>query len=313
MRKNFHDNNKKKYIRINSIEGGITLVALVITIIILLILAGVSIRLIIDNDGLINKSTKTKTQYLIGKLDEQVEMATSALYTEIIRENINNPVADYNDNENGKLYNLLNRDLSDEGWNVGKICDVETGIISVKYEKEIKRYYEIVLSTNEVKYSIVKNSKLEYVIGKGLKLPNNSRNFEEDYSDDWKGKYVIYPAGAWGATNDAVLDQLGTGLNYTGEEVPQERGQLGGRKNHTFVATGNPVTENSKDSIDAQTKVGNIPAWRILGKDNNGKIQLMTTYITEEYYLSNDISESLALLDGTGTREYGMYCMKIQN
>lgn len=44
-------------------EKGITLVALVVTIVVLLILAGVSISLVLDQNGIINKSKKAKTEY----------------------------------------------------------------------------------------------------------------------------------------------------------------------------------------------------------------------------------------------------------
>ena len=44
-------------------EKGITLVALVVTIVVLLILAGVSISLVLSNDGVINKAKESKTQY----------------------------------------------------------------------------------------------------------------------------------------------------------------------------------------------------------------------------------------------------------
>ena len=41
---------------------GITLIALVVTIVVLLILAGVSINLIIGNNGIINKAADAKKQ-----------------------------------------------------------------------------------------------------------------------------------------------------------------------------------------------------------------------------------------------------------
>lgn len=44
-------------------EKGITLVALVVTIVVLLILAGVSISLVLSNNGVINKAKESKTQY----------------------------------------------------------------------------------------------------------------------------------------------------------------------------------------------------------------------------------------------------------
>ena len=44
-------------------EKGITLVALVVTIVVLLILAGVSISLLLSNNGVISKAKNARTQY----------------------------------------------------------------------------------------------------------------------------------------------------------------------------------------------------------------------------------------------------------
>lgn len=45
-------------------EKGITLVALIITIIVLIILAGVTISLVVDDNGIIQKSKNAKTNML---------------------------------------------------------------------------------------------------------------------------------------------------------------------------------------------------------------------------------------------------------
>ena len=44
-------------------KKGITLVALVVTIVVLLILAGVSISLVLDQNGIINKAKGARTEY----------------------------------------------------------------------------------------------------------------------------------------------------------------------------------------------------------------------------------------------------------
>lgn len=51
-------------------QKGITLVALVITIIVLIILAGVSIALLVDQDGIINKAKNGKQNYQIAANEE---------------------------------------------------------------------------------------------------------------------------------------------------------------------------------------------------------------------------------------------------
>ena len=54
--------------------NGITLVALVITIIILLILAGISISALVGDNGIINKANKAKDETARGEIKEKLEM-----------------------------------------------------------------------------------------------------------------------------------------------------------------------------------------------------------------------------------------------
>ena len=51
-------------------QKGITLVALVITIIVLIILAGVSISLIVGQDGIAKKASEGKANYEAASLEE---------------------------------------------------------------------------------------------------------------------------------------------------------------------------------------------------------------------------------------------------
>ena len=57
------------------LNEGITLIALVVTIVILLILAGVSISMLAGEDGIITQSKKAKDATIIGEEMEQVKMA----------------------------------------------------------------------------------------------------------------------------------------------------------------------------------------------------------------------------------------------
>lgn len=54
-------------------EAGITLIALVITIIILLILAGVSINTITGSDGIIGRAKQASAQTKIASVKEEIE------------------------------------------------------------------------------------------------------------------------------------------------------------------------------------------------------------------------------------------------
>ena len=60
----------KKEIK-NKQEKGITLIALVVTIVVLLILAGVSISLVINNNGVISKAKEAKNQYAEAQTNDE--------------------------------------------------------------------------------------------------------------------------------------------------------------------------------------------------------------------------------------------------
>ena len=62
-------------------ESGITLVALVITIIVLLILAGVSIALVVGDNGVLSKAKDAKTGSIVAEEKEQVDLAYSSALT----------------------------------------------------------------------------------------------------------------------------------------------------------------------------------------------------------------------------------------
>ena len=74
-------------------EQGITLVSLVVTIIILIILAGVSINLILGENGIITKSKQAKEKTEQAKLNEEV--ALNELYMQIEAEGISSGDASY--------------------------------------------------------------------------------------------------------------------------------------------------------------------------------------------------------------------------
>ena len=59
-------------------EIGITLIALVITIIVLLILAGVSIAMLTGENGVLTKATEAKDQTEIAQEKEEISMAYAA-------------------------------------------------------------------------------------------------------------------------------------------------------------------------------------------------------------------------------------------
>ena len=63
-------------------EKGITLIALVITIIVLLILAGVSINLVVGEGGILKQATKAIEETEKSSLQEEIELTLASWYTD---------------------------------------------------------------------------------------------------------------------------------------------------------------------------------------------------------------------------------------
>lgn len=73
-------------------ERGITLIALVITIIVLLILAGVSIAMLTGENGILTQSTKAKKSNITGVEKEQIQLAMQSLKIKKQSDNISTRV-----------------------------------------------------------------------------------------------------------------------------------------------------------------------------------------------------------------------------
>ena len=76
------ENNKGKIPWKGNKQSGITLVALVVTIVVLLILAGVSIRLVLDNNGIITRAGDASSRSKEESAKEKVELMLSDYYME---------------------------------------------------------------------------------------------------------------------------------------------------------------------------------------------------------------------------------------
>ena len=139
-------------------KRGITLVALIITIIVLLILAGVSISMIIGENGLLTKAQKAKELSEISTEEEYINLIIMDSYItnkkigqklEELRFNIVDDTTSIYDSETGKSYGsgwyyLKPEDISDYPLKNSYIIDYETGEF-VRYDKNKHR-----IVTNEL-------------------------------------------------------------------------------------------------------------------------------------------------------------------
>ena len=75
-------------------QKGITLIALVITIIVLLILAGVTIAMLVGQNGILTNSNKASCENAYRGADEQMKLAYMAVRTQIMAETVKDSTYD---------------------------------------------------------------------------------------------------------------------------------------------------------------------------------------------------------------------------
>ena len=75
-------------------KKGITLIALVITIIVLLILAGISIAMLTGDNSILTNATKARKENAISSVKEQVLMAVNTAYTEYHAKSVTDTLED---------------------------------------------------------------------------------------------------------------------------------------------------------------------------------------------------------------------------
>lgn len=216
--------------------SGITLVALVITIIVMLILAGVSISMVVADNGIINQATTAVSETRKATATEEVQMAWIGADTEHWNEwtkNTSTVKANFFTIEN------LNKYLADVG-EVTELDYVENGISTVKY----LRYEE----------------NLEYTV----KIYNTGRAVIEVEPEIPIPKYDLATKAQIG---DMVQYDAGDGVfdweNYSYNATAFATGENGTQNNFEASAyTGKWIVSNIDDNgyvyLISQNTVGNL-------------------------------------------------------
>ena len=150
-------NNRKK-------EQGITLIALAVTIIVMLILAGVTIAALISENGIINQASKVKETSKVAKTEEEARLEYSNLILEKQMEG---------HGEETELSDVIEK-LEENGY--------ETGEKDGKnYIKIGEYYYEIKLENEQV--SIAREKTEGITGGSSGTIASNSKSYVGYYAD----------------------------------------------------------------------------------------------------------------------------------
>ena len=89
-------------------QKGITLIALVITIIVLLILAGVSIAMLTGENGILTKATQSTVETARGEADEAVKLAISTVKADLLDSTKNTSQKTYKTLDRATIINAIN-------------------------------------------------------------------------------------------------------------------------------------------------------------------------------------------------------------
>lgn len=94
-------------------KSGITLIALIITIIVLLILAGISISLVVGDNGVLTQAKNSSDASKIGQMQESLQIATSDVQTGYFGKTAGDSSVTFNEEVN---YGTLSTALNNQGY-----------------------------------------------------------------------------------------------------------------------------------------------------------------------------------------------------
>lgn len=246
------EKNQKNKEKILKKKNGITLIALVVTIVVLLILAGVSINLVISNNGIISKAKDAKEKHL-----QAQENDTRYL----------NDTADW-----------IEREVTSQGGNntqtsvnASTITAADYGKVVTNYQTGTSNVWEIFYADNDHVYLITRNN-----IG-DQKLTITGYNGTSDFngSDTFKAKFPAVQAGWLNKTYTPSASGAGT-VEYTSNYDNMKASEylldssiwntkyktekadwaIGGPTLELFVAAYNKVYTSKAVTIEAPTSDG---------------------------------------------------------
>jgi len=135
---------------------GITLIALIVTIIVLIILAGVAIAMLQGDSGILNRASEARYETVIASFDEQVKLAAVNVKATISSKMVNSNKYIATKGESfGELVGEVKKDLGvateqkpTEGFAVYSVVDASDG------SSEGVGYITITYSTNALRASL---------------------------------------------------------------------------------------------------------------------------------------------------------------
>ena len=201
---------EKKRIKIKK-NDGITLVALVITIIVVILLAGVSINLVIGNNGIMQKAAKGRVDYTGAAINEQMSL---------------NKIEDYIENGSSELISI--EEAKQKGILTEKTSVIDTNGNIIRVPQGFKIAGDsgsnvtegIVIEDNDVIEGIGNNRGNQYVwvpVGNGIKKNDGTE------VDITLGRYTFNSNGTPALRQDAANYEQEVEINSCYKELSMAR------------------------------------------------------------------------------------------
>ena len=181
------ENNKGRIFRKGKKQAGITLVALVVTIVVLLILAGISIRLVLDNNGIITRAGDAKDKHEQGRANDQTDLDSVSDYLDEITGNLPSKKGETEPYFPGDGFSRVS------GTNLSNGLVIEDG--------SGNQYVWIEVPKTATVYPTAGTSITEFTDDEYTAIETDLHTYTNDYSTSYKDEY--YSEATTGLTSEA--------------------------------------------------------------------------------------------------------------
>ena len=267
-------------------ERGITLITLVVTIVVLLILAGITISLVFGSNGVIKKAQESKEQTEIGEMREKLEMAKVPVYAD--------------GNGSYKVQDYWDR-IESEGLIADKTVDIiDNGDGTYEVTTTPGYVFEITVEPNK---EIAENVIIGECIGKGENLSIGIRVVKKTTNS-----IEIEVVRAEGASN----------FKYSIKKQGEEYGAAEEKSEKTHVFNGltqggiytikvEATKEGEQQIVEKTVQVGEIPLaieGDVIWKTGQAEVRIYTNETGYQLeWQKNGISEGSWTREASGVKE----------
>lgn len=197
---------KNEYIKLSKNNNGITLIALVVTIVILIILAGVSIKLILGDNGLVEKTKYAKEQQTIETIREKLDIVKGSDYIEQVGNNSIDTYFETLEKEKIEPYTITNKQKITTDKGIIEVDNKYSYMVTIENNNNAKIEYEgkideIIREPDEVTITITGEKEQE-----NLPVTLNV-NVKINGEDATLGKYIINTNADELGTEDSVYTE----------------------------------------------------------------------------------------------------------